>query len=121
MPQPLLLISKYRHRSDSPPRNFHWAVQGSKGYIEGYREIQRKVYPDLRALELNRPAHEVFKAAVSLGKSLGWEIVAEDMEAGTSEWVNSVRGYFVFKTTFRCGLPGVMTKLTLISVHEILG
>ena len=58
-----------------------------RGVSKRTREIQRKVYADLRTLELEYPVHEVFKATVSLGKSLGWEIVAEDIDAGTSEWV----------------------------------
>ena len=69
------------------PPGISTGPSAQRGISKNTREIQRKIYSDLRALELERPAHEVFKATVSLGKSLGWEIVAEDMEAGTSEWV----------------------------------
>ncbi len=46
---------------------------------------QREAYPDIKTLRLNKPAGEVFRAALKSAQALGWDIVAEAPAEGRIE------------------------------------
>jgi uncharacterized protein (DUF1499 family) len=48
-------------------------------------EHQRKAYPDIQPLVIDRPAAEVFKHALAVARNLGWEVVAADSDKGRIE------------------------------------
>ncbi len=46
---------------------------------------QREAYPDIQTLRLNKPAAEVFRAALKSVQAMGWDVVAEVPDEGRIE------------------------------------
>jgi uncharacterized protein (DUF1499 family) len=73
--------------------------KASNGFAYGGEAIaaeQRKAYPDLKALVLKSPPRETVQRAIDAARSLGWEVVASDAEAGRIEATDTTM-WFGFK------------------------
>ncbi len=69
---------------DSPPRYvFIQTLHQDRPltYPEAFKEKQRRLYPDLKPLELSKPADDVFATALRQAESQkGWKVVSVDAD-----------------------------------------
>jgi fatty-acyl-CoA synthase len=56
--------------------------RGSEQYV---RDVQRTTYPDIRPIELGKPASEAFEQALATARRLGWNVEYSDPATGRIE------------------------------------
>jgi len=81
---------------------------------------QRAAFPDLKTLRFERPRDEVFAAAETAARGMGWEIVAADAATGRIEATETTT-WFRFRddVVVRVGSAGGMTQVDVRSKSRV--
>lgn len=83
-------------------------------------EQQRRFYPDIAPLMVDAPPGEVFRAAVTAARRLGWTLVAEDEGAGRIEAFDRTRWYgFVDDVVVRVAPAGAGSRIDVRSASRL--
>lgn len=85
-----------------------------------FAEQQKKGYPDLKPLDLSEPPAAAYPRALAAAQAMGWEIVKQDLKAGTFEAVDTTR-WFGFKDdiTVRVSAAGSGSRIDVRSRSRV--